>query len=62
MPYVTEGGFGYFSRKADEIADTVCKWLRDDDLLAKMGANAKRASRPNVRLQRIYFVPKPLNA
>ncbi|CAM9935920.1 unnamed protein product [Scytosiphon promiscuus] len=46
VPFVTEGGFGSFSRDPAKIADTVSRWLRDDDLLAKMSSKAKEASRP----------------
>eukprot|EP00752_Nemacystus_decipiens_P015734 g14047.t1 len=46
VPFVTEGGFGAFSKDPAKIADTVCRWLRDDTLRAKMSAKAKEASRP----------------
>lgn len=49
MPFVTEGGFGAFSKDPAKIADTVSRWLRDDSLLAKMSSKAKEASRPQVR-------------
>lgn len=48
MPYVTEGGFGSFSRDPTKIADTISRWLRDDKLLAEMSSKAKEASRPLV--------------
>lgn len=49
MPFVTEGGFGSFSKDPAKIADTVSSWLRDDELLARMSTRAKEASRPQVR-------------
>lgn len=56
MPFVIEGGFGDFSKEPLKIADTISDWLRDDDLLARMSNNAKKASRPMVRLS-IRFPP-----
>ena len=50
VPYVVEGGFGSFSKNPSEIADTISKWFRDDELLARMSSKAKQASRPMVRL------------
>lgn len=46
---MTEGGFGAFSKDPAKIADTVSRWLRDDNLLAEMSSKAKEASRPQVR-------------
>eukprot|EP00904_Undaria_pinnatifida_P003607 jgi/Undpi1/13247/HiC_scaffold_8.g02909.m1 len=46
VPFVIEGGFGAFNRKPKKIAETVCTWLGDDNLLARMSFNAKKASRP----------------
>eukprot|EP00903_Cladosiphon_okamuranus_P013632 g12696.t1 len=46
VPFVTEGGFGAFSKDPTKIADTVSRWLRDDNLLAEMSSKAKEASRP----------------
>ncbi|CAN0031005.1 unnamed protein product [Choristocarpus tenellus] len=48
VPYVTEGGFGAFSRNPEIIADTVSRWLVDDSLREEMSAKAKEASRPKV--------------
>ncbi|CAM9729392.1 unnamed protein product, partial [Laminaria digitata] len=47
VPYVVEGGYGAFSKNPSEIAETISDWLGDDDLLAKMGRNSKKGSRPN---------------
>lgn len=55
VPYVTEGGFGSFSKDPRKIADTVSRWLRDDDLLAKMSNKAKEASRPKVGVLFLFF-------
>ncbi|CAM9927431.1 unnamed protein product [Ectocarpus fasciculatus] len=46
VPFVTEGGFGSFSKDPAKIADTVSRWLRDDALLAEMSSKAREASRP----------------
>ncbi|CAM9781469.1 unnamed protein product [Ectocarpus sp. 12 AP-2014] len=46
VPFVTEGGFGSFSKDPAKIADTVSSWLRDDALLAEMSIKAREASRP----------------
>lgn len=51
MPYVTEGGFGSFSRDPSKIADTISYWLQNDKLLAEMSSRAKEASRPKVLLR-----------
>ncbi|CAN0424982.1 unnamed protein product, partial [Discosporangium mesarthrocarpum] len=48
VPYVTEGGFGSYSKDPDIIAETVSRWLDDDSLREKMSAKAKEASRPKV--------------
>lgn len=48
VPFVTEGGFGAFSRNPTKIAETVSRWLRDDELRAEMSKKAKAASRPEV--------------
>ncbi|CAM9872454.1 unnamed protein product, partial [Sphacelaria rigidula] len=48
VPYVTEGGFGAFSRNPAKIAETVSGWLKDDNLRAEMSRKAKAASRPHV--------------
>ena len=50
VPYVVEGGYGSFSKNPEEIADTISDWLGNDELLATMSRNSKKASRPNVRL------------
>lgn len=48
VPFVTEGGFGAFSRNPATIAETVTGWLKDDTLRAEMSKKAKEASRPHV--------------
>ena len=59
MPYVVEGGFGCFNKNPAKIAATISEWLRDDELLARMSANAKQASRPMVRLSNTSSGLKP---
>lgn len=46
IPYVTEGGFGAYSKDPKVIGETVTSWLLDDKKLKEMGEKARLAARP----------------
>ena len=47
MPYVVNGGFGvYTGNRPRKIADMVCKYFSDDELLHTMSRKASNRSRP----------------
>lgn len=43
---VVENGFGQFSKKTDEIAESVTEWLQDSDKLSEMSRNAAKEGVP----------------
>jgi len=53
---VVRGGFGAYSRKPQVIARTVCSWLADPKILAKLSAKAKQAARP----QAVYAIAQDI--
>ena len=47
MPYVVDGGFGvYTGNRPRKIAETVCKFFSDEELLQTMSQKASMRSRP----------------
>jgi len=53
---VVRGGFGAYSRKPTVISRTVCDWLADPKLLARLSAKAKQAARP----QAVYAIAQDI--
>jgi len=50
VPFVTENGFGAYSKKPKEIADKVCSWLQQPEELASMSDNARSMAQPRASL------------
>ena len=46
VPFVTDSGFGEYSRDPDEIAKRVSGWIQDPVKLEEMSANARAAGTP----------------
>lgn len=46
VPFVVGGGFGAYAPQPERIAQTVCEWLEDPELLKEMSANAKAQGQP----------------
>jgi 1,2-diacylglycerol 3-beta-galactosyltransferase len=47
VEYVSQHGFGEYRTDSMDIAETVCNWLDDAELLDDMGQKARRAGNPN---------------
>jgi 1,2-diacylglycerol 3-beta-galactosyltransferase len=50
VPYVVNGGFGYYRSRPKKIADAVYELFEDKDKLAKMGETARSKSLPGAAL------------
>jgi len=46
VPFVTDAGFGEFSRKPSDIASRVSSWIQDPEKLDEMSAAARAAATP----------------
>jgi 1,2-diacylglycerol 3-beta-galactosyltransferase len=46
VPYVVDAGFGEYRNRPRKLAQKVTEWLGDDELLAKMRANAQATAKP----------------
>jgi len=47
VPFVTDGGFGSYSKKPKRIASTVATWMKDPSKLEAMSTTALAAGRPS---------------
>ena len=51
VPYVTENGFGEYSKDPSKIAERVTAWLQDPELLARMKSSALACAAPDATHQ-----------
>ena len=51
VPYVTENGFGEYSKDPSKIAERVSAWLQDPELLARMKSSALACAAPDATHQ-----------